>query len=154
MKSALGISSRSLVHRWTVAGGADQIPGYATHFEGVSRASKYLKYGGWIGTAIGGGASYMKVQDVCTAGDAQACKRVKFKEGGGFAGGLAGGVAVGSVLTASTTGAICLGLSISTAGVGGLACGLVVVAAGSLGAGLLGGEAGEEVGDIIYEYMQ
>ena len=64
------------------------------------------------------------------------------------------GLPVGSVLTASTTGAICLGLSISTAGVGGLACGLVVVAAGSLGAGLLGGEAGEEVGDIIYEYMQ
>ena len=154
LKSALGISSRSLVHRWTVAGGADQIPGYATHIEGVSRASKYLKYGGWIGRAIGGGAAYMKVQDVCTAGDAQACKRVKFKEGGGFAGGLAGGVAVGSVLTASTTGAICLGLSISTAGVGGLACGLVVVAAGSLGAGLLGGEAGEEVGDMIYEYMQ
>ena len=29
LKSALGISSRSLVHRWTVAGGADQIPGYA-----------------------------------------------------------------------------------------------------------------------------
>ena len=27
-------------------------------------------------------------------------------------------------------------------------------AAGSLGAGLLGGEAGEEVGDMIYEYMQ
>lgn len=55
LKSALGISSRSLVHRWTLAGGADQIPGYATHIDSVSKASKYLKLGGWIGTGIGGG---------------------------------------------------------------------------------------------------
>ncbi|WPX56701.1 MULTISPECIES: hypothetical protein [unclassified Pseudomonas] len=33
LKSALGISSRSLVHRWTKAGAAEQIPGYATHID-------------------------------------------------------------------------------------------------------------------------
>ncbi|MND83400.1 hypothetical protein D3C80_752610 [compost metagenome] len=64
LKSALGISSRSLVHRWTKAGAAEQIPGYATHIEGVAKAAKIVKYGGWIGTAIGGGASYLKVEDV------------------------------------------------------------------------------------------
>ena len=45
----------SLVHRWTEAGGVGQMPGYATHLEGVAKASKYLKYGGWVGTAVGGG---------------------------------------------------------------------------------------------------
>lgn len=91
LKSALGISSRSLVHRWTKAGAPDQIPGYATHMDGVAKAAKYVKYGGWLGTAVGGGASYMKAQDVCMAGDTKACKRVKLTESGSFIGGVAGG---------------------------------------------------------------
>ncbi|VCU64039.1 MULTISPECIES: PAAR domain-containing protein [Pseudomonas] len=63
LKSALGISSRSLVHGWTKAGAPGQIPGYATHLDGVAKAATVVKYGGWFGTAVGGGASYMKVQD-------------------------------------------------------------------------------------------
>jgi hypothetical protein len=96
LKSALRISSRSLVHRWTKAGAPDQIPGYATHMDGVAKASKYVKYGGWLGTAVGGGASYMKAQDVCMAGDTKACKRVKLTESGSFIGGVAGGATVGA----------------------------------------------------------
>ena len=75
LKNALGISSRSLVHRWTLAGGPDQIPGYATHINGVSKAAKYIKYGGWVATGIGGGVSYMKVQEVCAAGIQRCVKR-------------------------------------------------------------------------------
>jgi hypothetical protein len=55
LKKMLGISSQSLVHHWTNASPAGQIPGYATHLEGVARASKYVQYGGWLGTAVGGG---------------------------------------------------------------------------------------------------
>lgn len=97
LKSALGISSQSLVHRWTQAGAVGQIPGYATHIEGVSRASKVLQWGGWIGVALGGGASYVKVQDVCLAGSKKACEKVKFTEAGSFI----GGVAIGSIATPS-----------------------------------------------------
>ncbi|WP_407728888.1 hypothetical protein ACJJU9_15085 [Pseudomonas helleri] len=154
LKSALGISTRSLVHRWTAAGGPDQIPGYATHIEGVSKASKYLKFGGWIGTGIGGTASYMKVQDVCSAGNTEACKRVKFTETGGFLGGFAGGAAGGAVLTGSTVGYVCLGLGVPTGGVGTLVCGVLVVGVGSLGAGIAGGKAGESISDIIYEAVK
>ena len=154
LKSALGISTRSLVHRWTVAGGADQIPGYATHIEGVSKAAKYLKLGGWVGTGIGGSVSYMKVQDVCAAGNTEACKRFKFTETGGFLGGFAGGAAVGAVLTGSTVGYVCLGLGVPTGGVGTLACGVLVVGVGSLGAGIAGGKAGESISDIIYEAVK
>lgn len=151
LKSALGISNKSLVHRWTQAGGADQIPGYATHIEGVSRASKYLKYGGWIGTGIGGGVSYMKVQDVCTAGNAEACKRVKFTEAGGFAGGIAGGALAGALMTAPSVAGACAAIGLASAGVGGIVCGIVVVGAGSLASGAVVGSIGEGVGEVIYE---
>jgi len=151
LKSALGISSRSLVHRWTKAGGAGQIPGYATHIEGVSKAAKIVKYGGWVGTAVGGGASYMKVQDVCAEGNTEACQKVKFTESGGLIGGVAGGAVVGSMLTASATGAICIALGVPTAGAGTVLCGLLVVGTGSLAAGVVLGKAGEHVGELIYE---
>lgn len=154
LKSALGISTRSLVHRWTAAGGPDQIPGYATHIDGVSKAAKYLKYGGWIGTGIGGTASHMKVKDVCSAGNSEACERVKFTETGGFLGGFAGGAAVGAVLTGSTVGYVCLGLGVPTGGAGTLVCGVLVVGVGSFGAGIAGGKAGESIGDIIYEVVK
>ena len=120
----------------------------------MSRASKYLKYGGWIGTAIGGGAAYMKVQDVCTAGDAQACKRVKFTEGGGFAGGIAGGVVAGSLLTAPAVAGLCVLLGAPTAGIGTVVCGVAVVGVGSLTSGIIGGIAGELAGDVIYEVVK
>lgn len=40
------VSSRSLVRHWKQAGTAGEIPGYATHIERVSRASKVIKAGG------------------------------------------------------------------------------------------------------------
>ncbi len=137
-----------------MAGGADQIPGYATHIESVSKASKYLKYGGWIGTSVGGGASYMKVQDVCTAGDTEACKKVKFTETGSFAGGIGGGALAGALLTAPAVAGICVGLGVPTAGVGTLVCGVFVVGAGSFTAGALSGAAGEVMADHIYEAVR
>jgi hypothetical protein len=154
LKTALGISSRSLVHRAGRAGGFGQNPGYATRITAVAKASQYIKYGGWIGTAVGGGASYMKVQDVCTAGNTEACEKVKYTEGGGFIGGVAGGVASGWFLGAGTTGPICVALGVPSAGVGTFVCGLVVVGVGSLAAGAVLGKTGEKIGEIIYEVTQ
>ena len=154
LKSALGISSRSLVHRWTAAGGVDQIPGYATHIEGVSKAAKFVKAGGMVGTIIGGGASYMRVQDVCTAGDAEACRRIKFKEAGGFSGGIIGGSVVGMAATSPVVASICMGLSIPSGGLVGLGCAVAVVGVGAFTAGYVGGEVGEGIGEVIYENLK
>jgi len=151
LKSALGISSRSLVHQWTKAGAPGQIPGYATHFQGVAKAAKVIKYGGWIGTAVGGGASYLKVQDVCTAGNTEACARIKYTETGSFAGGVVGGAAAGAALTAPVVGGLCVGLGVPTGGLATLACGIIAVAVGSYAAGTLGGLGGEMTGEVIYE---
>lgn len=151
LKHALGISSRSLVHRWTKAGAPEQIPGYATHIEGVARAARFVKYGGWMGTALGGGASYLKVQEVCATGSVEACERVRFTETGSFVGGIAGGALAGMALTGQTVGALCIALGVPTGGIAPLACGVIAVGAGSLAGGAIAGSAGELVGDLIYE---
>lgn len=152
LKSALGISSRSLVHRWTLAGGPDQIPGYATHINGVSKAAKYIKYGGWVATGIGGGASYMKVQEVCAAGNTEACKKIRFTETGGFIGNVAGGLAAGTVMKATPIGPLCAAIAKSPPGV--LICGILVVGAGSFSAGYIGADFGEEAGEAVFEINQ
>lgn len=150
LKTALGISTRSLVHRYGRAGGYGQNPGYATRLKAVTRAAKYVKYGGWIGTTLGAGASVMKVQDVCAAGDAEACERIKYTETGAFLGALAGGAATSGALV-SGAGAVCIALGVPTLGAGAVACGVVVVGAGSLAIGIGTGKLGEIGGEMIYE---
>ncbi len=153
LNRAMYLSPPTLVHRWTEAGGVGQMPGYATHLDGVAKASKYLQYGGWVGTAVGGGASAMKVQDVCTAGNAEACKRVKFTEAGSFAGGIGGGALAGG-LTAPLVGGLCVALTVPTAGVAPLACSILVVGISSFAGGEFGGALGEMVGEQIYETVK
>lgn len=151
LKSALGISTKSLVHRWRKAGAIGQIPGYATHIDAVSKAAKYVKYGGWVGTAVGGGASAIKVQGVCAEGNVEACEKVKFTEAGGFLGGLTGGIVTGALLGGPTAGVICAALGVPTGGVGTFACGLIIVGASSLAAGEALGKGGEIIGERIYK---
>ncbi|WP_297841373.1 hypothetical protein [Pseudomonas sp.] len=150
LKTALGLSSRSFVYRWGQAGGARMPPGYATHLAGVTKAAKYLKYGGYVGIAIGGGASYMKVQDVCAAGDSAACEKVKYTEGGSFIGTVAGGAGIGA-LSAGAVSSICLAIGVPTALLGTVVCGVVVVGVGSFAGGTIGGMVIEGVGEKIYE---
>jgi hypothetical protein len=65
LKTALGISSRSLIHHWEKAGAPGQIPGYATHIDGVSKAAKYVKAGGAVAIDLSATASAIKVQETC-----------------------------------------------------------------------------------------
>ncbi|MEB2515719.1 PAAR domain-containing protein [Pseudomonas sp. YuFO20] len=154
LNRAMFLSPPTLVHRWTDAGGVGRIPGYATHLEGVARASKYLKYGGWVGTAVGGGASALKVQDVCSVGKTEACERIRFTETGSFAGGIAGGAMAGALLTTSAVGGLCIGLGVATAGVGLLACSVIAVGIGSFAGGTLGEMGGEIIGELVYENLK
>ncbi|MBV7480375.1 PAAR domain-containing protein [Pseudomonas sp. PDM31] len=154
LNRAMFLSPPSLLHRWTEAGGVGQMPGYATHLEGVAKASKYLKYGGWVGTAVGGGASAMKVQDVCSAGNTEACERIRFTETSSFAGGIAGGAMAGALLTTSAVGGLCIGLGVATAGVGLLACSVIAVGIGSFAGSTLGEMGGEIIGELVYENLK
>lgn len=150
LKTALGISSKSLVHHWNKAGAPGQIPGYATHVDSISRAAKYMQAGGFIGIGIGGASSLLAVQEVCNAGSRTACERVKFTEGGKFSGSTLGGWAGGEI-GKLVSGRICLALGVSTYGIGGVLCVATLMATGAWGGTAGGSMLGEEAGEILYE---
>lgn len=154
LKHALGISSRSLVHHWSNAGAAGQIPGYATHISAASKAAKYMAWGGWVGVAVGSGASYLKVQDVCSAGRTTACKKVRFTESGSFIGSTLLSAAASGVLSGHLGARACLAIGASTGGWGGVVCAAVVVGAGAYAGTKTGEVLGETAGEIIYEYQK
>ncbi|MEG0860843.1 MAG: PAAR domain-containing protein [Pseudomonas sp.] len=150
LRRDLGISTKSLVHHWSRAGAPGEIPSYATHLEQVSKTAKYLKYGGYVGIALGGGASVLKVQDVCRAGETEACRKIRFTEAGSFSGGLGGGAA-GASLGGYAAYLFCGAVGIATGGIGGAVCGIILVGGGSLAGGLGGGVGGEWLGELLYE---
>ncbi|MCF5786150.1 PAAR domain-containing protein, partial [Pseudomonas sp. PA-1-6G] len=130
LKTALGISSRSLVHHWDKAGGPGQIPGYAAHVEAVSRATKYMKAGGYIGIGLGGVSSLLAIEQVCNGDSGAACERVKFTEVGKFVGSTSLG-ALSGVMAGAASGSICIAMGVATGGVGGVICVAAIVGSGA-----------------------
>ncbi|MGH8379681.1 PAAR domain-containing protein [Pseudomonas sp.] len=153
LRRDLGISTKSLVHHWSRAGAPGEIPGYATHLDQVAKTAKYLKYGGYVGIALGGSASVLKVQEVCRAGETEACKRIRFTEAGSFSGGLAGGAAGAFAGTHAAVFA-CGAVAAATALVGGAVCGIVLVGGGSIAGGVGGGKTGELMGEELYNWTE
>lgn len=150
LKTALGLSSRSLVHHWNKAGAPGQIPGYATHVNAVSRAAKYMQTGGYIGVAIGGVSSALKIQEVCQAGSGdESCRKVMFTETGKFAGSTLGG-SMGAHVGYAGRGFVCAALGAST-GVGGVICTAVLIGTGAWLGTNIGDDFGENAGQILYE---
>ncbi|MEG8204038.1 hypothetical protein SE916_24465 [Pseudomonas sp. 5FOS] len=150
LKKSLNILTKSLVHHWSKAGGPGQIPGYGTHLDKVARLSKYLEYGGYAAIGLGGTSSYLKVQEVCRAGETEACNKVRLTETGGFAVGTAGAM-LGSSGATLVSGTICAVITMGSAGLAAPVCGIVLVGASGMAGGVLGGMLGESVGEVIYE---
>ncbi len=150
LKKSLNISTKSLVHHWSKAGGPGHIPGYATYLDKVAKLSKYLRYGGYVGIGLGGASSYLKVQEACRAGETEACKKIRLSEAGAFAGGLAGGI-LGGYIAGITALAVCGVFSAGTAGLGAPICGIALVGSGSFAGSTAGAQGGEHMGELIYE---
>ncbi|NWC95034.1 MULTISPECIES: PAAR domain-containing protein [unclassified Pseudomonas] len=149
LKTALGISSRSLVHHWNKAGGPGQIPGYASHVEATSRAAKYMKAGGYIGIGISGVSSLLAVQEVCRGDSGAACEKIRFTEGGKFGGSTFGGAIAGGI-AGSVGGSVCTALGFAT-GIGGVICVAAIVGTGTWGGTKVGELGGERLGEKLYE---
>lgn len=148
LRRDLGISSRSLVHHWSKAGGPGQIPGYSTHLDKLAKMSNYLKYGGSVGIILGGSSSLLKIQEACRAGETTACQKIRFTESGNFAGGLAGGTA-GGLFARQVLGAVCLSLGPVSA----TACVVAVTGATTLVGSMGGMVVGENIGDVLFESL-
>ncbi|WP_028614108.1 PAAR domain-containing protein [Pseudomonas putida] len=145
LRRDLGISSKSLVHHWSKAGGPTHIPGYATHMDKLAKMTKYLKTGGRIGITIGGIGSAIKVSEVCKEGNTTACEKVKVTETSNFSGGLAGGWAAGKV-SARVSAKVCWRF-----GPGTVACGIVITGTGTLAGSVGGMKYGEKLGELVFE---
>ncbi len=153
LKTALGISSRSLLHHWDKAGGPGQIPGYAAHVEAIGRATKYMKAGGYIGIGLGGVSSMLAIQQVCNADSGAACERVKLTEVGKFVGSTSPG-ALSGVMAGAASGSICIAMGVATGGFGGVICVAAIVGAGAWVGTTGGGMAGEAIGEKLYQVNQ
>ncbi|ATP52234.1 hypothetical protein CR512_24055 [Pseudomonas putida] len=149
LRRGLGISSRSLVHHWSKAGAPGQIPGYSTHLDKLASMSKYLKAGGHIGMALGGGSSLLKIKEACRAGDTESCKKIKLKETGNFLGGVTGGVITGAIASRLAIVA-CVGFG----PIGAAVCSIAITGAGSMAGSVGGMAAGEEVGEVVFEITE
>lgn len=120
LKRALGLSTRRIVHNWNKAGAPTQLPGYATHIEGVARASKYIKAGGYVAIGLGAGSAAMKIHEACRTGREEECRQAKYVQGSKLSGNVAGGMS-----------------------------GMLAAQAGDSG-----GQAGEFIGEKLYEVNQ
>lgn len=80
----------------------------------------------------------------------EACERVKFVEGGKFAGSTMVG-AVGGVSARSVNGPICMAIGVSTGGIGGVVCVAAIVGVGTWAGTALGAMGGEIGREIMYE---
>ncbi|WP_349629295.1 PAAR domain-containing protein [Pseudomonas entomophila] len=145
LRKGLGISTKSLVHHWSKAGAPGAIPGYATHLDEVAKMAKYLKYGGYVAVGVGATSSYMKIYEACRAGETEECKKVRLTETGSFTGGLAGG-AIGAEV-----GKLAIRLVCNFGPWGKAVCGIAMVGTGSYGGAVTLSEAGEKMGELIYE---
>lgn len=154
LKRALGLSSRRTLHHWTKAGASTQLPGYATNIEGVARAARYMKTGGYVGIGLAIGATGMRIEEACRAGNEGNCTRSKFIEGGKLAGSVSGGVSAGYAAGQLIKFGVCAAIGVETAGVGGIVCALIVSGAIASVAGTAGAEAGGELGEKLFEIRQ
>ena len=118
----------------------------------ISKAAKALSNGTYVGIALDVGAGALEIQEACSVGREDECKKAKYVETAKAATGI-GLAGVGGYLGSSTAGIICLAIGIPTGGVGTLACAVIGGAIGAYAGGQAGSYLGEGTGTNIYEYM-
>jgi len=152
LKSALGLSSRSITHRWNETGVSD-IEGYATHIEKLAKYVKLMETAGKIGIGLSALDTAAKITEACTVG--RDCAKTAFTSIGEFSGSLLGGRVATKILAGTATDAICavvLGAATFEAGgAGALLCTLGVAGGVSYGSDKAISAVGGLLGEKIYE---
>jgi len=155
LKSALGLSSSSITHRWNETGVSD-IEGYATHIEKMAKYVKWMETAGKIGLGLSVFDTSAKITEACTVG--RDCAKTSFTSIGEFSGSLIGGKVASKILAGSAVDTVCavvLGAATFEAGgAGALLCTLGVAGGISYGSdkifsstmGTIGEFSGEKLG--------
>ena len=152
LKSALGLSSRSITHRWNETGVSD-IEGYATHIEKLAKYVKLMETAGKIGLGLSALDTAAKITEACTVG--RDCAKTSFTSIGEFAGSLAGGALASRILQGSAASSICavvLGAAtIEAGGAGALLCTIGVSGGIAYGSDKALSAVGEYSGELLYK---
>jgi len=94
----------------------------------------------------------MAIQEVCNAGTEEACRKVRYTEGGKFALSTGFGFA-GGELGFAARGMVCAALG-ATTGIGGVVCVAALVGVGAWIGTTGGGFGGEAFGEALYEAIE
>ena len=155
IKKALGLSTRSIMHRWNQTGIQD-IEGYASYIEKSAKLIKIMRATGYVGIGLDFASYTTNVYEACARGRESECRKAAITEyskfGGKQATSLVGGAAGGVMGRAACT--WILGLITSEAGGAGasicLVSGIASSIAGEKIAEKWGEVYGEKIGSAIY----
>lgn len=154
VKNTLGLSTKSILHNASEILDKGQVPQLGQRIQTVAAWAKGSRYLGWLGIAIDGGVRTSRIVDACQTEDAESCRRVTFRQVGGFTasvgGGAAGGYIGAKALTATAAAvAIVFGVTLGAPVIAVVA--LAGAAIGVYAGGSQVGELGEVAGEFIYE---
>ena len=158
LKSALGLSSKAITHRWNETG-IDDIEGYATHIEKAAKYVKLMETAGKIGLGLSALNTAAEITEACSVG--RDCAKTAFTSIGEFSGSLLSGKAAGKIVKfAGGTDAICsviLGAAtVEAGGAGALLCSIGVAGGIAYGSDKALSKIGETAGEwanSFYEYI-
>ncbi|WP_442798740.1 PAAR domain-containing protein [Pantoea vagans] len=152
LKSALGLSSRSITRRWNETGVSD-IEGYATHIEKLAKYVKLMETAGKIGLGLSALDTAAKITEACTVG--RDCAKTSFTSIGEFSGSLLGGRVATKILAGSLTETACVAIlgaaTFEAGGAGALLCTIGVAGGVSYGSDKAVSAVGGFLGEKLYE---
>ncbi|HCL5071498.1 TPA: hypothetical protein N2F43_000721 [Salmonella enterica] len=148
IKQALGLSTKSIMHKWDQAGVSD-IEGYASYIEKSAKLIKIMKTTGYAGVGLDFASYTTSVYDACAKGRESECRKAAITEYSKFGGkqtaSLAGGAAGGIMGRAA-----CMWvLGLVTSEGGGIGAGLCLVT--GIGSSIAGGKFMESIGENLGE---
>ncbi|MGJ0481678.1 PAAR domain-containing protein [Pantoea agglomerans] len=152
LKSALGLSSRSITHRWNETGISD-IEGHATHIEKLAKYVKLMETAGKIGLGLSALDTAAKITEACTVG--RDCAKTSFTSIGEFSGSLLGGRVATKILAGSLTETACVAIlgaaTFEAGGAGALLCTIGVAGGVAYGSDKAVSAFGGFLGEKLYE---
>lgn len=144
----LGLSRKSIIHQWNKnPASVSTIPDFKKNYSTVAGMAKNLKRVGYVGIALTVVDAGANIQEACTVGDDNACRKSKYTQTGKATGSIGGGLAAGYAAYAGCN--ILFGLE--SAGTSLFFCSIVFGAGAGYFGGKHGGELGESTGDILYK---
>lgn len=152
IKSALHLSSSSIMHRWNQTG-VNDIEGYATYIERSAKIVKLMDGLGKVAIGLSALNGANTIYDACTTGID--CSKTAYTEIGKFSGGVLLPIAASGLIRIGTTAACAVVLGAATApaaGSGALACSVVVSGLSGVAVSKIGESLGSNAGEAFYNY--